>query len=248
MDQISTPPKIRGNFHLQAYEYVKKQIMERIYKPGQYLSDSQIANELNISRTPVRDGLRRLQYEGFLTTQSGKGWKVYSLTLEDIQEIFEIKVELEGLIARKAALCENKKGQSKMSEKLQRMKHAFEMDDLEAWRKADMELHDVIFEMSANERATRIIKDLNDQWYRVRIGLIAMEGRMERANREHQAIVENIIAGNAERAETEMRVHLIKVREELERVLVNLVLPFAQEGVWVSENAIGFFIIVSVRS
>lgn len=231
MVQSLKPLKMRREFHTKAYQYVKERIMERTYKPGQYLSDSQIANELNISRTPVRDGLRRLQHEGFLISQSGKGWKVYSLTLEDIQEIFEIKVELEGMIARKAALCENKKAQSKMREKLQRMKYAFEMNDLEAWRKADMELHDVIFEMSDNERATRIIKDLNDQWYRVRIGLIAMEGRMERSNREHQAIVENIIAGNAEGAETVMRAHLIKVREELERVLVNFVLPFAQEGV-----------------
>lgn len=231
MVQPSTPLKTRGNFHQKAYQYVKKRIMERTYKPGQYLTDSQIANELNISRTPVRDGLRRLEHEGFLISQSGKGWKVYSLTLEDIQEIFEIKVELEGMIARKAALCDSKKAQAKMRGTLQRMKNAFEMNDLEAWRKADMELHDVIFEMSANERATRLIKDLNDQWYRVRIGLIAMEGRMKRSNREHQAIVENIIAGNAERAETEMRVHLIKVREELERVLVNLVLPFAQEGI-----------------
>jgi len=231
MDKLSTPPKSTGNFHLQAYEYVKKQIMERTFKPGQHLTDSQIANELNMSRTPVRDGLRRLEHESLLISQSGKGWKVYSLTLEDIQEIFEIKVELEGMIARRAALCDNKKAQGKLRGTLQRMKDAFEKNDSEAWRKADMELHDVIFDMSANERATRIIKDLNDQWYRVRIGLITIEGRTERSNREHELIVDNILDGNAEGAESEMRLHLIKVREELERVLVNLVLPFARDGV-----------------
>jgi len=65
----------------------------------------------------------------------------------------------------------------------------------------------------------------------VRIGFVAMQGRIERSNPEHEEIVQSILSGDGERAERHMRVHLNKVREELVRLLVNLVLPFVEEGV-----------------
>ena len=114
---------------------------------------------------------------------------------------------------------------------MERMKQAAAADDDEAWRQADVELHDTLFSMCPNERAARIIQNLNEQWWRVRIGFLAMQGRIERSNPEHEAIVESILAGDGKEAEHLMRVYLNNVREELVRLLVNLVLPFVQEGV-----------------
>jgi len=76
-----------------------------------------------------------------------------------------------------------------------------------------------------------IIRGVNDQWYRVRIGLQALEGRMQRSTPEHERIVESILAGNGEEAARLNRTHVNSVRDELVRVLVNLVFPFAEEGV-----------------
>lgn len=222
--------KSGGTLQQRAYEYLKRRIMNRTLKPGEYFTDSQVTNELHISRTPVRNALHRLEHEGFLINQAGRGWKVYSLSLEDIQEVFDIKVELEGMIARRAAACEDEKKRTTLRNAMRRLKGATAANDHEAWRKADMELHRRIFAMCANERASRIINDLNDQWYRVRIGLIAIEGRMQRSLREHEAFVESILAGDGDGAEREMRQHLNNLREELVRVLVNLVLPFALNG------------------
>ena len=229
--KAATSSTIGGTLQRRAYEYVKKQIMSRTYKPGQYLTDTQISTELSISRTPVRDALRRLKHEGFLTSQTGKGWKVYSLSLEDIHEIFDIKVELEGLLARKAAECIDRQKRAALKRAIAQMKDAAERNRHEQWRTADMELHRTIFSMAANERASRIINDLNDQWYRVRIGLVAMEGRIQRSNREHEAFVDRILSGDGALAEKFMRLHLNNLRQELVNVLVNLVLPFAQNGV-----------------
>ncbi len=215
----------------KAYHFIKSRIMNRDLKPGQYLTDIQIANELSISRTPVRDALGRLEHEGFLVSQTGRGWKVYSLSLEDIHEIFDIKVSLEGMIARRAAECKDEKKRSTLRDAMEQMKKAASANDHDAWRQADMQFHRTIFSMCNNERASRIINDLNDQWYRVRIGLIAMEGRVERSNREHEAIVTGVLAGDGGEAERQMRSHLNDLRQELEHVLVNLVLPFAQNGV-----------------
>ena len=84
--------------------------------------------------------------------------------------------------------------------------------------------------LAVNKRAARIINDLNDQWYRVRIGLAAMEGRVHRSNIEHTAFVESILSGDGAAAEKQMRSHLNNLRQEIVNVLINLVLPFAQNG------------------
>jgi DNA-binding GntR family transcriptional regulator len=215
----------------QAYSFVKAQIMNLDLKPGQYITDSQVANELDISRTPVREALRRLEQEGLLVNQARRGWKVYTLSLEDIHEIFDIKEILEGMIARRAAGCQDQEMRTALREAMERMKRAAEVENGGVWQKADRQLHGVISAMGGNERAASIIQNLNDQWHRVRIGFLAMEGRIERSNPEHEAVVEKILAGDGEEAERLMRIHLNNVREELVRLLVNLVLPFVQEGV-----------------
>ena len=79
--------------------------------------------------------------------------------------------------------------------------------------------------------AEDIMKDLNEKWWRVRIGFVALQGRVERSNPEHQAIVESVLAGDGDEAERLMQDHLNKVRKELLHVLANLVLPFVEEGV-----------------
>jgi len=229
--RILKPSGDTKSLQKEAYDFVKIKIMNRDLKPGQYITDNRIANELNISRTPVREALSLLEHQGFLIRQTGRGWRVYSLSLEDIHEIFDIKETLEGMIARWAAKCNDKEKRVSLKEAMKRMKQANTANNHEAWRQTDIELHRIIFSMSGNERASRIINDLNDQWYRVRIGLVAMQGRMERSTFEHEGIVETILTGDGDEAERQMRTHLINLRHELERVLVNLVLPFVQYGI-----------------
>jgi len=215
----------------EAYNYVKSKIMNREFKPGQFLQDAQLAAELSFSRTPVREALRLLEHEGLLISQARRGWKVYSLTLQDIKEIFNIKMVLETKIARWAAESNDEDRRNILKNLMGKMKQAMLSDDHESWRKADTELHSIILGMGRNERASRIIRDLNDQWYRVRIGLIAMQGRVERSNIEHEAIVERILAKDGEGAEKMMEEHLHNLRVELEHVLVNMVFPFLEGGV-----------------
>jgi len=229
--RIPPPTESVTTYQQQAYDLVKARIMNLGLKPGQYLTDRQIADELNISRTPVRGALRLLEHEGFLIGEPRRGWKVYSLSLEDIHEIFDIKVALEGMITRQAAECDDEEKRAALTDVMERMKQAGAVNDDEAWRQADIELHDTMFSMCSNERAAQIIRNLNEQWWRVRIGFLAMQGRIERSNPEHEAIVESVLAGDGERAERLMCVHLNNVREELERLLVNLVLPFVKDGV-----------------
>lgn len=215
----------------QAYDFVKARIMNLELKPGQYVTDSQVASQLNISRTPAREALRRLEQEGLLVNQARRGWKVYALSLEDIHEIFDLKLTIEGMIARRASVCQDEGLRQALQEAMERMRDAAQKGDGDAWYAADAELHRVIFAMGGNERATRYIQHLNDQWHRVRIGFLAIQGRIARSNPEHEAFVESILAQNGEEAERQIQQHLNYVREELVRLLVNMVLPFVQDGI-----------------
>lgn len=225
-------PDRSSTLQQKAYHFVKEKIMNRHLKPGSFLTDGQLALELGMSRTPVREAFRLLEYEGFLSSRARRGWEVNSLSLKDIQEIFDVKETLESMLARKAAECENEPKRKQLKRLMEQMKKSASSKekDYDAWREADIELHRVLLAMSGNVRASRIIRDLNDQWYRIRLSLMAMQGRLERSNTEHEAVVEAVLAGDGSGAERHMRNHLHNLREELERLLLHVILPYVETG------------------
>lgn len=214
----------------QAYKYIKSQIVNLGFKPGEYLTDQEISEDLSSSRTPVREAFRMLEREGLLVYKPRRGWKVYSLSLKDIHDIFEIKSVLEGLVAHKAAKCTDKILRKELKETLKKMRKAADEKDTNSWIYLDQDLHHLIFMMADNDRALRFIESLNDQWNRLRVGFSARTGRIERSIIEHEKIVNAILEEDADRAEKEMINHLRLVHDELVSLLVNIVLPYARDG------------------
>jgi DNA-binding GntR family transcriptional regulator len=215
----------------QAYQYIKSKIVNLGFKPGEYITDLQIAENLDISRTPVREAFRILEREGLLIYEPKRGWKVYSLTLNDISEIFEIKINLEGLLARKAAACTDEILSEKLKDTILAMRKAADPEDVESWVNLDQDLHRLIFMMADNQRAMNYIENLNDQWNRLRVGFSARTGRISRSIVEHEKMVDAILAGDGDKAEQETISHFYLVRDELTSLLVNMVLPYAKDGI-----------------
>jgi DNA-binding GntR family transcriptional regulator len=209
---------------------VRGQIINLGFKPGEYITDAQIAEKLKISRTPVREAFQRLEKEGLLINEARKGWRVYTLDLEDIQEIFELKMVIEGMLVRKAAKCTDEGLRKDLSDALFDMKKATEANDAGLWLQADIHLHNILFLMSNNERAERIIENLNDQWHRLRLGYVALQGRTKTSIVEHEGFTESVLAGDADKAEQQMREHLARVRDDLIQLVEKLVMPFSSSG------------------
>jgi DNA-binding GntR family transcriptional regulator len=111
-----------------------------------------------------------------------------------------------------------------------RMRKASDEDDLETWLELDSSLHHFLYIMAQNERAERIIRNLNDQWHRLRTGFIQMRGRLDIATNEHDEVIAAITARDADRAERAMQDHLNDVRNGLTKVLVAMILPYARDG------------------
>jgi DNA-binding GntR family transcriptional regulator len=219
-----------STFQQQTYDYVRGQIINLGFKPGEYITDSQIAEKLEISRTPVREAFQRLEKEGLLINEARKGWRVYMLDLEDVHEIFELKIAVEGMLIRKAAECTDEGLRRDLREALLDMKNATEANDADLWLQADIHLHNILFLMSNNERAERIIENLNDQWHRLRLGYVALQGRTKTSIVEHEGFIGSVLAGDANKAEQQIREHLARVRDDLIQLVEKLVMPFSSGG------------------
>lgn len=218
-------------FQQKAYDFVKAQIFNLDFKPGDYITDTETARKLGISRTPVREAFRRLEHEGLLIYEARRGWRVYSLTLEDIQDIFELKLVIEGLVARQAAINRDDQARTELKSLLEDLRKAVGVRDYERWLEVDHAIHSLIFEMAGNRLAQQIVENINDRYHRVRVGFLARTGRMESSLEEHEAFIEDILSGEAEAAELKIREHLGNLRDELVNLLVTMVLPFASNGV-----------------
>lgn len=217
-------------YQKQAYDYVREQIINLGLKPGEFITDKQIAEQLNTSRTPVREAFHRLEKEGLLVNEARKGWQVYSLTLEDIYEIFELKSAIEGMAVRKAAESKDEALRDELSTAFEYMKQAAAANNREEWLEADIHLHNTLFLMADNVRAERFIANLNDQWHRLRLGYDAMQGRTARSIKEHEAFVKSVLAGDADSAEQHMRTHLERVRDDLVNLVTKVLLPYTGRG------------------
>ena len=138
---------------------------------------------------------------------------------------------MEGAIARKASACANAELRLALENAIKTMRAAADAADPDRWLKSDFQLHDVLFDMAGNERARRVIVNLNDQWHRVRQGYVAMQMRIQLSTQEHETFVGSILAGMGDDAESQMRQHLQNVCKAVVNLLENAVLPFAGNGV-----------------
>ena len=99
-------PKNASN-KLKAYTLIKEAIINRRYAPGQFLSENELAEDLEISRTPIREALQTLEVEGFLSLVPNRGAQVASISSKDVEEIFELRMLCEQLAAAKLVANNN---------------------------------------------------------------------------------------------------------------------------------------------
>jgi DNA-binding GntR family transcriptional regulator len=204
-------------------------------RPGQILSENSLARQLGISRTPVREALKALEREGLVVTD-GRRKRAYVLTIEDVAEIFDLKSALEGKIARWAA----ERGSVAQRGALERITRRMESLAAHAppepkgrdtwhgkWLKLDEEFHDLLFHMAGNRRAEQVIRTQNSLWHRLRLGMIAIEGRIGRSTGEHVRIAAAICAGKGANAERLMEEHLGKLRDMLTSIMAAFHYPSA---------------------
>lgn len=201
------------------YEALRDAIISQVLKPGERLMETELAEEMGVSRTPVREAMRKLELESYIVMIPRKGAYVAGLSIRDINNLFEIRGALESLAAGLAAARATQEEIEAMERNLVMEATHFKSSDVINTIEVDTNFHELIYKASKNIRLQNMIKDLRDQIQRFRTTSLAVPGRMKFALAEHRRIVEAIADGNVQEAKQVTKEHI----ESAENVLLEVI-------------------------
>lgn len=204
--------KLRSN---AVYEIIKSRILAYEYPPEYPLSEESLAEELKVSRTPVREALKKLENEKLIEIRPYRGAFVKGITVADINDIFLIREALEGVSARIAADLINEVNLKMLDERLRIAQEKFEQGLYEESSCIGNEIHDVILRVAGNERILQIVSNLHQQTTRLKVLATSVPGRLEKSNNEHRMILEALKNHDPELAEQRMKEHISSTKEDL---------------------------------
>jgi DNA-binding GntR family transcriptional regulator len=217
----------------QAYESIRDLILHLEIQPGETVTETSLSQRLGISRTPVREAVKRLEQEGLIVTTNRRK-RAYVLTVQEIEEIFDLKICIEGTVAAWAAERASDEQRAELAAVLGEMRQvaaarpsdpAREEPWLQRWLTQDRRFHGLLFAMAGNGRAQQIVRNCNMQWHRLRLGMLTMEGRIERSVGEHETVGQAILAARPAAARKAMEQHLRNLRRELVKIMTLLHFP-----------------------
>ncbi|WP_407305918.1 GntR family transcriptional regulator [Desulfosporosinus sp. SB140] len=194
------------------FESMREAILTGVLEPGERLMEIQLAEEMGVSRTPVREAIRKLELENFVVMIPRKGAYVAGVSLKDVADVFEIRSALEGLAAGLAA-------ERVTDEELEQMEQALfyranEGDlNLEQIVERDTDFHALVYKASRNERLIQILANLREQIQRFRSTSLAVPGRNKLAIEEHRMIVEALRNHNSEEAQALAMAHIVTAED-----------------------------------
>ncbi len=201
------------------FEALREAIVKGVLKPGERMMEIQLAEEMGVSRTPVREAIRKLELEGLVAMVPRKGAYVASLSMKDIVEVFEIRGALEGLAAELAAERITPEELEELERFLLRINESIETKDLTLMVEVDTDFHSQLYRASRNERLSQVISNLREQIQRFRKTSLSLPGRMRAALEEHKQIVEAISARDGALARRLAEEHIENAENSLMEVI-----------------------------
>lgn len=201
-----------------AYSALRHAIVNSALKPGERLNIDQLAAQLGVSLTPVRGAIQRLATEGLIDIHPRSGTFVASLTLQDIEETFQIRAALEGLAAELAAVAITDADLRKLRDLHRAMKRPLQAEeDRETHDRLNSEFHQLILAASGNRRLAEMYTALNAhiKIARIHAADAGWSARQRREATEHQAILKALEAGDPQAAADALRRHIHRAKDAL---------------------------------
>lgn len=195
------------------FNTLRKAILDGTLKPGERLMEVHLANKLGVSRTPIREAIRKLELEGLVVMMPRRGVEVAKISVKSLQDVLEVRRALDVLISELA--CERIN-----DEQLERLKNASDNfegvvkgtdsanPDTAALARADEAFHNIIMEATGNMRLTTLVNNLAEQMYRYRFVYLMDTSKHEMLIKEHMHIYEAIKLRDKEEAALAARTHI----------------------------------------
>ena len=195
----------------QVFEKLEEDIITGVYPRGEILTELKLVEQLGVSRTPIREALRRLEQER-LIAESGKGSVVLGITMEDLVDIMDIRQRIEGLAAYYATKNLTPEGREELRQISELQDFYYTRQDIDNLRKMDDKFHDTIYQLSNRPVLRDTLIPLHRKSQRYRRISIEDKTRLGNSIQEHKAIYNAIISGNAELAEELTTKHIMNAK------------------------------------
>ena len=205
--------------HNSLHDEVAAQLRERIFagelKPGMFLDEVMLAEQMKISRTPLREALKVLSVEGLVRHEPRRGCFVNEVTEQDLDEIFPVIALLEGRCAFEAAQNASDAELAALEELHQKLSRHARAKRINEYYETNFAIHEAIIALAGNRWLAGVINDLRKIVKLARLQQLHAPGRLEQSLSEHLAVFAALKARDAEGAEAAMRTHLSRQREAL---------------------------------
>ena len=204
----------------QIFEQLEKDILTGKYLRGDILSESKLAEELGVSRTPVREAIRRLEQESIIE-DSSRGMVVIGISREDIPDMYEIRIHIESLAAGRAAENISDEDLAKMEEILSMQRYYIEkqnengVDNSEMIKDLDSKFHELIYTSCGSKPFHDVLSLLHKRTTKYRKASIRKNSRASASIAEHEEILAAIKSRDGKKAEELMKKHLINARDSI---------------------------------
>lgn len=200
------------------FNTLRQAILRGELKPGERLMEIHLAEKLGVSRTPIREAIRKLELEGLVTMIPRRGAEVARITEKNLRDVLEVRRELDAFSCELACDRITKQEVEELHRACEEFATATATRDATVIAAADVKLHDIIVRAAGNERLTEILNNLSEQMYRYRFEYIKDTSNYEKLVEEHRIIYESILNKDKKTAAQTARVHI----DNQERSILNL--------------------------
>jgi len=206
------------NFQVNMNEYLplrdvvfntlRQAILRGELKPGERLMEIQLANKLGVSRTPIREAIRKLELEGLVLMIPRKGAEVAEITEKSLKDVLEIRRALEDLAVRLACEKITKEELKELKKAGDEFKKVLKSQDITEVAEADVRFHDVIYMATDNPKLIQLLNNFREQMYRFRVEYLKKDEVRPQLLAEHDEIIKYITEGNKEEASRVVTRHI----------------------------------------
>ncbi len=204
-----------------AYEYLREQVVNGSFAPGQRITLAELSSACGMSQMPVREAMLRLQRDGLLESEPHKGMRVVELSLKDARELFAIRTELEGLAAFSACAAQDPGLVGDLEQINDRFRQALAVTDYTAMGAFNWAFHQRILKAADSAQLDRLLTDLWAASQRYRMGYKLIPGRAQCTVNEHAQMITGIASGDPEQARKAAREHILRAGAELAVTVAN---------------------------
>ena len=204
----------------QIFEQLEKDILSGKYPRGEVLSELRLSKDMNVSRTPIREALLRLAQENILQ-ETGRGMVVIGITHEDMLDMYDIRLHLEGEIARRAAVNITDEQLSQMLELTELQRYYINKQgngSSEHTKNLDSQFHALLYASSGSRAYTDVLVRIHKKMTKYRMASISKQSRALQSNDEHMEIYRALSTHNPDAAEAAVMEHVRNAMQRMENL------------------------------